>query len=705
MARAAIVLVGPWTSRGRPRGVRPMSQPRSRLHDRGPDDPVPAATAVVGTDAPSGRSSRIVADLPALGRAGRASAWLVAGVPFLVAGLEVERGPSLALAVGFLYFLAPYALLRAGTGRPSRTDSGWIGIAATNVPALVAVAITAPPAGSVAVGLAVVAAIARAAVAAPLRWEPATRLLLDVAVAVLPFVAGFLVAGLEPTRLPWLVVLGAVAWTAATGCLSAIRGAEADRQAGRATVATRLGTVATADVSLAGYGLAVLAATAVGGLATLAALPLAAFLLPPLAIRLDPGPTQIERAWRSAIGTIGLVGTIVGVLLLIHWSVVSPTPSELVATLAVTAASLTLGQAVASIRLIRRSRRRAIERFATVEPRLPRLAVIVACRDDADRLPSLVAALGAQDHPDLEIIVVDDGSSDGSADVARAALARDRPATGRRDRVIGPGSARTLARWSVGARDRGARAASRKATHLLFLGADVTPAPDGLRILHGIAVASRAGLVSGVPAWPTPSLAEALLGPALPMAVFGFVPIWALTARGGRSRRLAVADGSLLLVDRAAYLRAGGVDGAGPREAVELARRIVDAGRRVRIVEVADRFARHDEPDRLRAWHRWRASALAAAGDSFAGLIALVAAMATAWLLPLIILPVGLAAGDPALMVGGASGIAIVLVFRTLLARLEHGSLTAIVLHPVTVAGVISAAVASLIDGLRGTGR
>ena len=58
--------------------------------------------------------------------------------------------------------------------------------------------------------------------------------------------------------------------------------------------------------------------------------------------------------------------------------------------------------------------------------RWPSVDVVVAARDEESVLPAALAALRALDYPGvLRVIVVDDRSSDGTADVVRAALARD----------------------------------------------------------------------------------------------------------------------------------------------------------------------------------------------------------------------------------------------------------------------------------------
>ncbi len=371
--------------------------------------------------------------------------------------------------------------------------------------------------------------------------------------------------------------------------------------------------------------------------------------------------------------------------------------------IAVIASLVCLAQVVASSWAIRRSRARTLERTTTVHPTLPRLSVIVPCHEVATTLPGLLDALAAQDHPSLQIIVVDDASTDGTARIARAELKARRPPSFRRiDKVMTapeppPGWARRGWACAVGA-------AAASGDHVVFLDPSTVPTTSALSTLHAIALASKAGLVTGVSAYAMPSWPERAFVPSFPMLIFSLVPLWALVVRRGRGRRLAFGHESVILVDRAAYTAAGGhaASAGSERPAIDLARAIVGTGRRIKLVYAADLASWRGHPDGLGAVGAWRHSARAYAGDSAVGLVAAIVVLAVAWILPLAVPLVGLATGQPRLTAAGILALGTLALWRVVLARLEREPVSTVVLHPVTAIAAVAAACASLVDGLRG---
>ena len=189
-------------------------------------------------------------------------------------------------------------------------------------------------------------------------------------------------------------------------------------------------------------------------------------------------------------------------------------------------------------------------------------SVVVPARDEAENLRRLLPSLGASG---VEVIVVDDQSSDGTADVARAHAAR----------VVatdGPPEGWSGKAWACAT---GAEVATGDV--LVFLDADVVVEPGGLARVVG-EQRRRGGMVSVLPWHDVPRPHEQL------SAMFNLVAPMAVDSFGvlGGHRKARGAFGPCLAVDRADYERSGGHGAANVRGAVlddvELARAVQAAG-------------------------------------------------------------------------------------------------------------------------------
>jgi len=186
-----------------------------------------------------------------------------------------------------------------------------------------------------------------------------------------------------------------------------------------------------------------------------------------------------------------------------------------------------------------------------------RVAVVIPARNEADVIAAAITSLLRQDFPGpLHIFLVDDASSDGTADVARRAAA-DLGRSG--SLTVIPGatlpSGWTGKMWAVA--QGVARARDFQPDFLLLTDADVAHAPDALSGLIALAESGPHDLVSYMVRLHCATAAEKLLIPAF---VYFFFLLYPPRRVGDRRSRVAGAAGGCMLVRPEALERAGGIE-------------------------------------------------------------------------------------------------------------------------------------------------
>ncbi|WP_189943140.1 glycosyltransferase [Streptomyces aurantiogriseus] len=274
----------------------------------------------------------------------------------------------------------------------------------------------------------------------------------------------------------------------------------------------------------------------------------------------------------------------------------------------------------------------------------PSVCVVVPARDEASVLPASLPSLLAQDYPGrAEVFLVDDGSSDGTGELARELARRH----GGLPLTVGspgePPAGWTGKLWAV--RHGIGLARARAPEYLLLTDADIAHAPDSLRQLVAAARTGGFDVVSQMARLRAESLWERLIVPAF---VYFFAQLYPFRRIGRPGARTAAAAGGCVLLRTDAAERARIPDAV--RHAViddvALARAVKKSGGRIWL-GLADRVDSVRPYPRLHdLWRMVSRSAYAQLRHSPLVLVGTVLGLALVYLVPPFALLAGLLLGD-----------------------------------------------------------
>ncbi len=275
------------------------------------------------------------------------------------------------------------------------------------------------------------------------------------------------------------------------------------------------------------------------------------------------------------------------------------------------------------------------------------VAVVLPVRDEAAQVTDCLAAvLDQRGVPELDVVVVDDGSTDGTTELV-AAVADDRvrslPGT-----PPGPGWLGKPNACAQGA------AAARDAEVLVFVDADVRLMPDAIASAVALLDAHRLDLVSPWPRQLAASRAERLVQPLQQWLWATFLPL-RLAERSPRPS-LAAANGQFLVVRTGAYRRAGGHAAVRDQviEDIALLRAVKSSGGRGVVVDGSTLAACRMYAGWPEVRDGYAKSLWSAVGGRPAAAAVAAAGLSAVWLVP----PLAALAGSRAGLAGYAAGVA-----------------------------------------------
>ncbi|WP_379157074.1 glycosyltransferase [Paenibacillus sp. sgz5001063] len=262
---------------------------------------------------------------------------------------------------------------------------------------------------------------------------------------------------------------------------------------------------------------------------------------------------------------------------------------------------------------------------------LKRLSILIPARDEAVNISACLASvLSCEDAGvELEILVLDDRSTDGTGKLAAAAgRGQVRVLAGRELPEGWVGKTHACAQLSEAA----------SGEWLLFLDADVRLQPGALRAAVSAVQIQGAGLITGFPRQVTGTWLERLVVPLMGFTIISHLPV--PLVRGSNDPRFVAAHGGFMLIHRGSYLRCGGHE-AIRRELVDdmaLARAVKQIREPVALVDitaVADMRMYHQAAE---VWKGYRKNIYAGLGRN-----PLLLLLMLALYMLLYVVPVGMA--------------------------------------------------------------
>jgi glycosyltransferase involved in cell wall biosynthesis len=180
---------------------------------------------------------------------------------------------------------------------------------------------------------------------------------------------------------------------------------------------------------------------------------------------------------------------------------------------------------------------------------LPAISVLIPARDEQDGIAGAVESVLASTGVNFEVIVMDDGSVDRTADIVEAIAKKDSRVRLEHTQTLPIGwNGKQHACWAL----------AHTARHELFcfVDADVRLSPECLSRMAALLKRGRRGLVSGFPQQVTETWLERLLLPLIHFVLLGFLPVERM--RNTTDPAFAAGCGQFILVRREEYFACGG---------------------------------------------------------------------------------------------------------------------------------------------------
>ena len=308
----------------------------------------------------------------------------------------------------------------------------------------------------------------------------------------------------------------------------------------------------------------------------------------------------------------------------------------------------------------------------------PLISVLVPARNEESNIGTCLDSLRRQDYPEFEILVLDDSSTDGTAEIAARAAAEDPRVRLLHGEPLPPGWAgKPFACHQLAQEARG--------SWLLFTDADTVHAPAVLSHVLSVALYSKAVFISGFPYQRTSSIWQNMALPILfYFMLLCWIPLWWLQ----RTQRTlpSVAIGQFMFFSAEEYRSIGGHEAVKSRivEDVWLGKEVARHHYRQVTLDLSSLVSCEMYHEFGTMWDgiaRWLYTVASLSAFILFGIMAVVALL---FLLPFMWLGHGLLMAQPALgwEILVSVQVGILILARYLVGRRFSQPKSSIVLHP-----------------------
>jgi chlorobactene glucosyltransferase len=321
---------------------------------------------------------------------------------------------------------------------------------------------------------------------------------------------------------------------------------------------------------------------------------------------------------------------------------------------------------------------------------LPMVSALVPARNEERNIGQCIESMVRQDYPVYEILVLDDGSEDGTAAIVQEWERKDPRVRYIKGQPLPPG-------WVGKSFACHQLSVEAKGDILLFVDADTRHSPKS--IISGVAALEhhRADLLTVLPHEIMETFWEKMILPLLHFNLLCFLPMPLVS--GSRDPRFAMANGQYMMFRKSAYASVGGHAAVKDAmvEDVWLSRIIKRAGFKLRILDGSKVVSCRMYSSFTGIWHGFSKNLFAGFNFSLPALTAVILFHGATSILPLVSL-VGILVGEMPASIWPivAAQIGVLVAIRLLLSARFQLDYASAFLHPLAMSVVIGMAINSV---------